>query len=57
MRLETLTVSALDDPNLKYKHARIIINGPKSLSQAWILQAMKLKYSYESRITTRNVED
>ena len=48
---------ALDDLKLKYKHARIIINGPKSLSQAWILQAMKLKYSYESRIATGNVED
>lgn len=48
---------AYADPNLKWKHARIIEKGPKSLSEAWILGAMKLKYGYEFRNTTGTMED
>ena len=50
---------AYSDPNLKWKHAKLIETGPKSLSEAWILAAMKLKYSFcdELRTTTGNVED
>ena len=48
---------ALADPSLKYKHARIIMEGPKSLAQAWMLQAMKLKYCYESGKTAGYVEE
>jgi hypothetical protein len=48
---------ALADPNLKYKYARLIMNGPKSLSQAWILQGLKLKYCHEFRNTTGTVEN
>jgi hypothetical protein len=38
---------ALADPDLKYKHIKLLVNGPKSLSQAWILQAIKLKYTFK----------
>lgn len=38
-------LKALSDPNLKYKRAKILMNGPKSLSDAWFLQAMKFKYA------------
>ena len=50
---------AYADPHLKWKHARLIETGPKSLSEAWILAAMKLKYSFgdELRNTTGHVED
>lgn len=48
---------ALADPNLKYKHARLVMDGPKSLSQAWILQAIKLKYCYEFGNTTGSMEN
>tara|TARA_B100000035_G_C20938806_1_gene526498 strand:+ start:525 stop:698 length:174 start_codon:yes stop_codon:yes gene_type:complete len=50
---------AYADPHLKWKHAKLIETGPKSLSEAWILAAMKLKYSFgdELRNTTGNVED
>ena len=50
---------ALADPSVKYKQARIIMEGPKCLTVAWFLQAMKLKYSLsnERRTTSDNVED
>tara|TARA_Y100000004_G_scaffold23324_1_gene23689 strand:+ start:801 stop:974 length:174 start_codon:yes stop_codon:yes gene_type:complete len=50
---------AYADPQLKWKHAKLIETGPKSLSEAWILAAMKLKYSFgdELRTTTGDVED
>ena len=50
---------ALADPSVKYKQARIIMEGPKCLTDAWFLQAMKFKYSFsnESRTTSDNVED
>ena len=50
---------ALADPSVKYKQARIIMEGPKCLTDAWFLQAMKFKYSLsnESRTTSDNVED
>ena len=37
------------------KERKLLEEGPKSLAQAWHLQA--LKYRYESRNPTRNVED
>ena len=50
---------ALADPSVKYKQARIIMEGPKCLTDAWFLQAMKFKYSFsnEPRTTSDNVED
>ena len=50
---------AYADPQLKWKHARLIETGPKSLSEAWVLAAMKLKYSFgdEFRTTSGDVED
>ena len=50
---------ALADPRVKHKQARIIMEGPKCLTDAWFLQAMKFKYSFnnESRTTSDNVED
>ena len=50
---------ALADPSVKYKQARIIMEGPKCLTDAWFLQAMKFKYSFsnELRTTTGDVED
>ena len=49
---------ALADPSVKYKQARIIMEGPKCLTDAWFLQAMKFKYSFsnEPRTTSDNVE-
>jgi len=35
---------ALADPSLKDKQVEILIKGPKSLTDAWFLQAMKFKY-------------
>lgn len=35
---------ALADPSVKYKQARIIMDGPKCLTDAWFLAAMKFKY-------------
>jgi len=35
---------ALADPSLKEKQVQILIHGPKSLTDAWFLQAMKFKY-------------
>ena len=37
-------VKALQDPNVSERHARIVMDGPKSLSEAWVLSAMRLKY-------------
>ena len=50
---------AYADPQLKWKHAKLIETGPKSLSEAWILAAMKLKYSFgdELRTTSGDVEN
>jgi len=50
---------ALADPSVKYKQARIIMEGPKCLTDAWFLQAMKFKYSFsnESRTTSDHVEE
>ena len=50
---------ALADPSVKYKQARIIMEGPKSLTDGWFLQAMKFKYSFnnELRNTSGPVED
>jgi len=48
---------ALADPNLKYKYVILITNGPKSLSQAWILQGLKLKYCHEFGHTTGTMEN
>ena len=35
---------ALQNPKLKQKQIDILKNGPKSLTDAWFLQAMKYKY-------------
>lgn len=35
---------ALADPEVTDKQARIIMDGPQSLSEAWFLGAMLLKY-------------
>ena len=35
---------ALSDPSLKEKQVQILLHGPKSLTDAWFLQAMKFKY-------------
>lgn len=43
---------ALADPSVKYKQARIIMEGPKCLTDAWFLQAMKLKYSFGNEFRT-----
>lgn len=49
---------ALADPSLKEKQVRVILDGPKCLTDAWFLQAMKFKYSRdESRTTTGDVEE
>ena len=37
-------VKALQDPNVSTRHAKIVMDGPKSLSEAWVLSAMRLKY-------------
>jgi hypothetical protein len=35
---------ALADPSLGERQVEILVHGPKSLSEAWFLQAMKFKY-------------
>jgi len=35
---------ALADPTLKEKQVQVLLHGPKSLTDAWFLQAMKFKY-------------
>jgi len=35
---------ALSDPSLGEKEVEILLHGPKSLSQAWMVQALKIKY-------------
>jgi hypothetical protein len=35
---------ALSDPNLHPKAVEVLIHGPKQLTDAWMLQALKLKY-------------
>ena len=35
---------ALADPELGTRQAEILMHGPKSLSEAWVLQAIKFKY-------------
>jgi len=37
-------VKALQDPNVSDKQAQVIMKGPQSLSEAWFLGAMYLKY-------------
>ena len=37
-------VKALQDPNVSKKQAEGIMRGPQSLSEAWFLSAMYLKY-------------
>ena len=42
---------ALADPNLDPKKAEVIMRGPQSLAEAWMLGALKFKYltrGYES---------
>ena len=36
---------ALADPKIGEKEADVIMHGPKSLAQAWMLQALKFKYN------------
>ena len=48
---------ALGDPNLSESQARVIMEGPQSLAESWMLGALRLKYwSNELRTNTRNVE-
>ena len=35
---------ALSDPSLGEKEVEVLLHGPKSLSQAWMIQALKYKY-------------
>ena len=35
---------ALGDPKLHPKAAEVILNGPKKLTDAWMLQALKYRY-------------
>ena len=35
---------ALSDPSVNAKQAKIIMEGPKCLTDAWFLQAMRFKY-------------
>jgi len=44
-------VRALQDPNVTTRQANIIMQGPQSLSEAWFLGAMRLKY------LTRGIND
>ena len=37
-------VKALQDPSVTDKQAKIIMEGPKCLTDAWFLQAMRFKY-------------
>ena len=43
-QLSEWKVRALQDPSVNDKQARIIMDGPKRLTDAWFLQAMKFKY-------------
>jgi hypothetical protein len=36
---------ALADPSLKERQLEVLMHGPKSLTDAWFLQAMRYKYS------------
>ena len=36
---------ALADPSLRERQVEILLRGPKSLTDAWFLQAMKYKYN------------
>lgn len=48
---------ALGDPNLSESQARVIMEGPQSLAESWMLGVLRLKYlSNELRTTTRYVE-
>ena len=42
---------ALQDPSVNEKQAKIIMEGPKCLTDAWFLQAMRFKY------LTRGIND
>jgi len=44
-------VRALQDPSVNEKQAKIIMEGPKCLTDAWFLQAMRFKY------LTRGIND
>lgn len=35
---------ALADPNLPQKQVEVLLHGPKCLTDAWFLQAMRYKY-------------
>tara|TARA_B100000003_G_scaffold190918_1_gene189347 strand:+ start:1504 stop:1680 length:177 start_codon:yes stop_codon:yes gene_type:complete len=35
---------ALQDPTLPEKQVQVLLHGPKCLTDAWFLQAMKFKY-------------
>jgi hypothetical protein len=35
---------ALADPSLGERQVQVLLHGPKSLTDAWFLQAMKFKY-------------
>ena len=35
---------ALQDPKLPQKQVEVLLRGPKCLTDAWFLQAMKFKY-------------
>jgi hypothetical protein len=37
-------VRALQDPSVNDKQAKILMHGPKCLTDAWFLQAMRYKY-------------
>ena len=37
-------VRALQDPKLPQKQVEVLLHGPKCLTDAWFLQAMKIKY-------------
>jgi len=39
---------ALQDPDLPQKQLDVLMHGPKSLTDAWFLQAMKFKYGTRS---------
>lgn len=42
--IENWKQRALSDPNLHPKAVEVLIHGPKQLTDAWMLQALKLKY-------------
>jgi len=43
---------ALSDPKLTPKQVELLLHGPRSLTDAWALQAMKFKYGIKSYTTT-----